>query len=50
MGSKACPVVRECKDVVEGIKQGDFKKVAAIAGVLGVSALAGGGGSGKVAV
>ena len=28
LGSKTCPLVSECRDVGEGVVQGDFKKVA----------------------
>merc|ERR1711981_666540 len=34
LGSKACPIARECRDVIDGISQGDFTKVALNAGVL----------------
>ena len=37
-GSKATPIVRECRNVTEGIEQGDFSKAAVDAGVVGVTA------------
>jgi len=48
LGSKACPIVRECRDVAEGICQGDFAKVALNAGVLALGAVPGGGSTTKL--
>jgi hypothetical protein len=42
-GSKAGPIVGECRDVAEGIASGDFQQVAAGTGLLGLCALGGAG-------
>lgn len=42
-GSRATPIAAECRDVGEGIANGDFKKVAGSAAVLGLCAMAGSG-------
>ena len=33
-GSKACPIIGECRDLIEGVVNGDLKKAAMNAGVL----------------
>ena len=43
MGLKACPVVRECRDIHEGMAQGDLEKVAANAGALALAMVLVGG-------
>ena len=44
-GLKACPVVRECRDIQEGMAQGDLQKAAANAGVLALAVVLAGGAS-----
>ena len=44
IGSKATPILSECRDVQAGIANGDFNRVNISAGILGLSALAGAGG------
>ena len=39
MSSKTCPIVAECRDVVQGIAQGDFKKVTVNGGILSLYTL-----------
>lgn len=47
-GSRACPIVSECRDVAAGISQGDFTQVALNAGVLALGAVPGGGSTAKL--
>lgn len=49
-GSRACPIVGECRDVGAGILQGDFQKAALAGGVLALDAAAVHGAAGKVGV
>ena len=48
LGSKACPIARECRDVIDGISQGDFTKVALNTSVLALGAVPGGGSTAKL--
>jgi len=36
-GSKSFPLISECRDVLEGIAQGDFSKIALNAGILALA-------------
>jgi len=38
-GSKTCPIGSECRDFVEGITNGEFKKVALNAGAIGLCSI-----------
>ena len=38
-GSKACPIVSECRDIAQGIAQGDLNKASYNAGVLALATL-----------
>ena len=48
--TNGCPVVSECKNMIEGVAKGDFKKAATNGGLLSLYSLASGaaGGSQKV--
>jgi len=39
LGSKACPVVGECRGVAQGMSQGDFANAGANAAILGTLAM-----------
>ena len=40
-GSKTCPLVSECRNVAQGISQGDLKNVAVNGGLLSLYAVSG---------
>merc|ERR1712232_656016 len=44
IGSKSTAIISECRDISKGMTNGDFKRVAVNAGILGLSALPGAGG------
>jgi len=43
VGSKGCPIGSECRDVVEGIANGEFTKVALNGGALALCSVGNGG-------
>ena len=47
-GSMSCTIVKECRNIAEGIAQGDFGKVALNTGILSLAALPGSGGPTKL--
>ena len=53
LGSKGCPIVSECRNVAQGIAQGDYKNAALNGGLLSLYAVAGGvqtGGNAKISM
>ena len=42
IGSKSFPLISECRDVIEGIAQGDLSKIALNAGILALTTVQGG--------
>ena len=48
MGAKACPIVNEAVNAINGIAQGDAGKAASNVGLLGLYAVPGSGAGSKV--
>ena len=49
MGAKACPIVNEASNVINGIAQGDRATAIRNAGLIGLYGIAGASGTAKVA-